>query len=107
WGWTAAVHPDDVDQLTDVWRRVLKAGVRGEAEARLRRSDGEYRWFLFTAEPLHDESGAVIGWGRISTSPNSGRRKRGPKRANTSCRSLSRQSQRSSGPRRRPAGSST
>jgi PAS domain S-box-containing protein len=62
WGWTAAVHPDDVDQLTDVWRRVLKAGVRGEAEARLRRFDGEYRWFLFTAEPLHDESGAVIGW---------------------------------------------
>ena len=62
WGWTAAVHPDDVDQLTDMWRRVLKAGVRGEAEARLRRFDGEYRWFLFTADPLHDESGAVIGW---------------------------------------------
>ena len=62
WGWTAAVHPDDVDQLTDVWRRVLKAGVRGEAEARLRGFDGEYRWFLFTADPLHDESGAVIGW---------------------------------------------
>jgi len=33
WGWTAAVHPDDVDQLTDVWRRVLKAGVRVGARA--------------------------------------------------------------------------
>jgi PAS domain S-box-containing protein len=62
WGWTVAVHPEDVDQLTDVWRSVLKAGVRGEAEARLRRFDGEYRWFIFTAEPLKDESGAVIGW---------------------------------------------
>ena len=45
WGWTAAVHPDDVDQLTDVWRRVLKAGVRGEAEARLRRFDGGFGGF--------------------------------------------------------------
>ncbi len=62
WGWTVAVHPDDVDQLTDIWRNVLKAGVRGEAEARLRRFDGEYRWFIFTAEPLKDESGAIIGW---------------------------------------------
>jgi PAS domain S-box-containing protein len=30
WGWTAAVHPDDVDQLTDVWRRVLKAAFAGK-----------------------------------------------------------------------------
>jgi PAS domain S-box-containing protein len=62
WGWTAAVHPEDLDQLTDVWRSVLKAGARGEAEARLRRFDGGYRWFMFTAEPLKDESGTVIGW---------------------------------------------
>jgi PAS domain S-box-containing protein len=62
WGWTVAIHPEDLDQLTYVWRNVLKAGVRGEAEARLRRADGEYRWFVLTAEPLKDESGAVIGW---------------------------------------------
>jgi PAS domain S-box-containing protein len=62
WGWTAAVHPDDLDQLFGVWRSVLRAGVRGEAEARLRRFDGEYRWFMFTAEPLRDEAGGVIGW---------------------------------------------
>jgi PAS domain S-box-containing protein len=69
WGWTVAIHPEDVDQLTDVWRSVLKAGIRGEAEARLRRYDGEYRWFMSTAEPLHDESGAVVGGvGRTSTS---------------------------------------
>jgi PAS domain S-box-containing protein len=62
WGWTAAIHPDDLDRLTTYWRSVLQSRVRGEIEARLRRSDGEYRWFVFSAEPLHDQSGAVVGW---------------------------------------------
>jgi PAS domain S-box-containing protein len=62
WGWTVAIHPMDVDRLTEVWQSVLKAGIRGEAEARLRRFDGEYRWFMFSAEPLHDESGTIVAW---------------------------------------------
>ena len=61
WGWTVAVHPEDVDRLTNYWRSVLQSGVRGETEARLRRVDGEYGWFKFTAEPLHDQSGTVVG----------------------------------------------
>jgi PAS domain S-box-containing protein len=62
WGWTVAVHPEDLDRLTNYWRSLLQSGVRGETEARLRRVDGEYGWFKFTAEPLHDPSGAVVGW---------------------------------------------
>src|SRR5262249_20680122 len=62
WGWTVAVHPEDLGRLTDYWRSVLQSGVRGEAEARLRRVDGEYGWFKFIAEPLRDQSGAVTGW---------------------------------------------
>ena len=62
WGWTVAVHPEDLDRLTNYWRSVLQSGVRGETEARLRRVDGEYGWFKFTAEPLHDQSGTVVGW---------------------------------------------
>jgi PAS domain-containing protein len=54
--------PDDRGRLTDYWRSVLRSGVRGETEARLRRVDGEYGWFKFTAEPLHDQSGTVVGW---------------------------------------------
>jgi formate hydrogenlyase transcriptional activator len=34
----------------------------GETEARLRRFDGEYRWFLFRANPLRDESGSIVRW---------------------------------------------
>src|SRR5579862_883818 len=37
WGWTGAVHPDDLNGLTDYWRGVLASGQSGEIEARLRR----------------------------------------------------------------------
>src|SRR5258706_13465955 len=46
WGWTAAVHTEDRDRLMDFWRHLLASGEAGEIEARLRRYDGEYRWFL-------------------------------------------------------------
>jgi PAS domain S-box-containing protein len=62
WGWTAAVHPDDLKRLTDYWRSILASGEPGEIEARLRRFDGEYRWFLFRAEPLRDDLGNIIRW---------------------------------------------
>ena len=62
WGWTAAVHPDDLSGLAAAWQRVMASEQAGEAEARLRRFDGSYRWFLFRASPLKDESGKVIKW---------------------------------------------
>ena len=55
WGWTSAVHPDDLNRLTDYWRSILASGESGEIEARLRRFDGVHRWFLFRASPLRDE----------------------------------------------------
>lgn len=62
WGWTASVHPEDMASLGTVWQSLIASGSPGEAEARIRRHDGEYRWFLFRANPLHDESGAVVKW---------------------------------------------
>jgi len=41
--------------------------MRGELEARLRRFDGEYRWFLHRAEPLRDELGNIVKWYGSST----------------------------------------
>jgi PAS domain S-box-containing protein len=61
-GWTAAIHPDDVNRLVGYWQSILASGEPGEIEARLRRFDGEYRWFLFRASPLRDESGQVVKW---------------------------------------------
>jgi PAS domain S-box-containing protein len=62
WGWTTAIHPDDLPMLDERWRETLRAGVPGEHEARMRRFDGEYRWFLFRCAPLLDASGAVVAW---------------------------------------------
>src|SRR5262245_52743475 len=62
WGWTIPVHHDDVDRVTAHWQTLLAAGAQGEIEVRLRRSDGRYRWFLFTAAPLRDHSGRLTGW---------------------------------------------
>ena len=62
WGWTAAVHPDDRNALVDYWRTVVASGKSGEIEARLRRFDGVYRWFLFRATPSFDERGSVAKW---------------------------------------------
>jgi len=49
------------------WSAIRESGVRGELEARLRRYDGEYRWFLFRAEPLRDELGNIVKWYGSST----------------------------------------
>ncbi len=62
WGWRAVIHPDDLDQLEKKWRADLDSGQAGYVEGRLRRFDGEYRWFLFQYEPLRDVTGTIVNW---------------------------------------------
>src|SRR5713226_7601813 len=62
WGWQVPVHPEDLGKLMDTWLGLLACGEPGEEEARLRRFDGEYRWFLFRAVPVRDEQGVVVRW---------------------------------------------
>jgi PAS domain S-box-containing protein len=62
WGWTVAVHPDDLYVLVDYWRTLVASGQSGEIEGRLRRFDGVYRWFLFRATPSIDDGGRVVKW---------------------------------------------
>jgi formate hydrogenlyase transcriptional activator len=62
WGWQDAIHPEDLKEITDKWLEFLASGQQGEVEGRLRRFDGVYRWFLFRAEPLRDESGNIVNW---------------------------------------------
>src|SRR6266481_3736173 len=62
WGWKVAIHPDDLPRLLDVWQGLLASGRSGELEARLRRADSVYRWFLFRVEPLRDPQGTIVKW---------------------------------------------
>ena len=67
WGWTAAVHPEDLNGLAAAWQRIMASEATGEAEARLRKQDGSYRWFLFRANPLRDETGTIVKWYGVNT----------------------------------------
>lgn len=62
WEWQAAVHPDDRSGLVEAWLKMLSSEKPSDVEARMRRFDGSYRWFVFRAEALRDENGAVMGW---------------------------------------------
>jgi PAS domain S-box-containing protein len=62
WGWKVVCHPDDLDRTMEYWRSVLASHEDRELEARLRRFDGTYRWFLFRVSPLRDDSGKVVQW---------------------------------------------
>ncbi len=62
WGFHSVIHPDDVEEITAVWRRIVETKVVEDAYARIRRSDGIYRWFLFRTCPRFDETGKLIKW---------------------------------------------
>ncbi len=61
-GWQVAIHPEDRDQLLEKCKRQLTSGEPGEMEARLRRHDGVFHWFLMRVEPLRDETGKIVRW---------------------------------------------
>src|SRR5579863_5989411 len=55
-------HPQDADiRVIEVPRRFLE-GVPFEVEMRLRRRDGQYRWFHYAFSPMVDEEGRVTRW---------------------------------------------
>jgi PAS domain S-box-containing protein len=60
--WEAAVHPEDVKRHAKKWRTAVASGEPFENEARYRRADGEYRWFLVRAVPLRDGGGKIRKW---------------------------------------------
>jgi len=63
WGWTAALHPDDVIETSASWERAVRTGTPFTIEYRFRRaSDGAYRWFLGRANPIRDGQGRIIKW---------------------------------------------
>jgi PAS domain S-box-containing protein len=67
WGWQDAFHPEDLPPLMERWLKMLTSGEPDEIEARLRRHDGVYRWFLIRAQPFRDESGEIVRWYGTST----------------------------------------
>jgi PAS domain S-box-containing protein len=69
WGWTSAVHTEDMSDLRQRWQTALMHSTCFAAEARMRRSDGVYRWFLIQAVPLC-AAGKIIRWYGTNTDIN-------------------------------------
>jgi PAS domain S-box-containing protein len=57
-----AFHPDDWVKASAAWQHSLRTGEVYEAEHRLRRRDGEYRWMISRAVPVRDSSGRIVRW---------------------------------------------
>ncbi len=59
---TRAIHPEDLPGITERWLANVAAGQPFQDEMRLRRADGEYRWFMVCTAPLRDEHGEIVKW---------------------------------------------
>ena len=55
-------HPEDLKELEVARERVSSDGAPVEVEARIRRKDGQYRWFLIRDNALRDEDGRIVRW---------------------------------------------
>lgn len=61
-GWSLVLHPDDYERTWKIWEQSLRTGKMYQIEYRIRRYDGEYRWFLARAMPLRDTEGNIVKW---------------------------------------------
>ena len=62
WGWVADLHPDDVAPTTARWEAARQQGTAYQAEYRLQRHDGSYRWHLATGVPRLGPDGQIQMW---------------------------------------------
>nr|WP_200952141.1 PAS domain S-box protein [Rhizobium sp. Root482] len=60
--WTSMVHADDLTGAVHRWQAALASGQPYEAEFRLKRADGTYRWHIGRAVPSRDDSGRLVRW---------------------------------------------
>jgi C4-dicarboxylate-specific signal transduction histidine kinase len=56
------IHPDDFEDTAKAFCRAIQSGESYSATHRLRRRDGEYRWYYASGEPLCDSDGRIIQW---------------------------------------------
>jgi PAS domain S-box-containing protein len=61
-GWKGAIHPYDLPRILEKFEGAVRSEQPFEVEARIRRSDCVFRWFLVRGNPLQDGSGRVVRW---------------------------------------------
>jgi PAS domain S-box-containing protein len=61
-GFYRMFHPEDVPRMFSAWQEIMASKRGREVEARIRGTDGEYRWFTLKQNPLLDAQGSVVKW---------------------------------------------
>ena len=61
-GWSAGIHPDDLDAVLRSYHDAFHVRALFETEYRLRRHDGEYRWVVDCGAPFEDTGGNFAGY---------------------------------------------
>ena len=67
WGTNGTIHQQDLPHLVDVFTNAIASGFPYEIEARVRRFDGEYRWFAIRGVPVRDPSDRIVRWYSLLT----------------------------------------
>jgi PAS domain S-box-containing protein len=62
WGTNDAVHPEDLPRIAELFMSAMASGIPFNFELRLRRFDGEYRWFDNRGVPIRDDFGRIARW---------------------------------------------
>ncbi|HPJ36610.1 MAG TPA: PAS domain-containing protein [Spirochaetota bacterium] len=56
------VHPDDIENVDNAWKDSVSTGKELEVRHRIKRYDGNYRWFLSRGIPVYNNEGNLIKW---------------------------------------------
>jgi PAS domain S-box-containing protein len=67
WGTNGTIYDEDLPHLADVFTKSIAAGVPYQTEARIRRFDGEYRWFDIRGIPARDAFDRITRWYALLT----------------------------------------
>jgi PAS domain S-box-containing protein len=56
------IHPDDRERTLQHWQGAISGRHSYDIEYRIKRFDGEYRWFQARGTPMRDENGQILYW---------------------------------------------
>jgi PAS domain S-box-containing protein len=65
--WTPYLHADDISKFTDLWRHSVETGNPFEAECRVKRADGVYRWLEVRGSPMRAADGRITSWYNLAS----------------------------------------
>jgi PAS domain S-box-containing protein len=65
-GWEALLHPDDYAESARTFHHAIQTGTSYQGVMRVRRADGEFRWYHVRGEPLRDQQGRIVQWYGLS-----------------------------------------